>query len=74
MERTEGKVPNGEQSGGNTINFIFNSLGGQPVIPGSAGEVIQGVLAQQAIASPMPPLRVLAPAPEVDELSPESSQ
>lgn len=60
LDRTEGKVPSGDAGGsGPGIQFVFNLMG-QGAIPGSAGEVIQGVLASQGVNPVNPPL-ALAP-------------
>ena len=51
LERTEGKVASPEQQAGVSIAFNFNlgALVAGPQTPGSVGEVLQGVLAPQAI-------------------------
>ena len=47
LDRTEGKVASADQGQGISIAFNFQLAG--PQTPGSVGEVLQGVLAPQAI-------------------------
>ena len=65
LERTEGKVPNPDAgSAGVSIAFNFMLAPGGPMPSGSVGEVLQGVLASQALqpVNPLPaaePLRIV---------------